>query len=174
MRKIYLEVARLNLVNGDTVKIELLNSVGNPLTTNSAYSFSQDITIDSDVLELELLENTLIDSYSFYKLSISADIYFNFKLPHNDNNIPHELTSLLTIGCVKGVINMSQDVKKLDDDFVKKLEFYFTGENSHFTPTQREIVEIYEYYANNIIENNGLTIDVAEAIDMALSKTGAL
>lgn len=171
MRSVVLDIAKLGLVVGDEIGIELVNSLGQSHTTDDGYSFSLSVVLDSTTFTVELLENSLILSDTHYKLTLPSSIYFNFKLDENIDNTPHDLYSLLQIGCVKSVVYTHRDPLELNAEFVEKLNLYFTGENPHFSIPQQDIVDLYEYYAD-VVKDSTSTIDIIRKIDELLAQLG--
>jgi len=166
MRNITLVIEKLGLTVGDEIGIKLVNSVGSILLSNSGYMLDKKIILSSETFEIEVLENEHIDSLSSYQITLPNTLSFTFKVPVSHSNTPHDILSLLRLGCIKGIIDTKY--KTLDDDFIKKLEIYFTGENPYFTNTQREIFELYTYYANEVIDTTS-TIDVMQIMDEYLT-----
>lgn len=166
MRKISLDASLLNLNSGDVINVELVDSVGNQCYAKNGFTIKEDFTISDSILELELLENIYVGKISSYKLTLATSLTFYFSVPYRVEEISHDFISLLQISCVKGIIN--QESKELDDDFVKKLNLYFTGKNPHFSATQKEVVMMYEYYADKV-KDTPATVDVMEMMDSYLS-----
>jgi hypothetical protein len=167
MRKVVLNIAKLGLVAGNVIKIQLVNSVGAVTISPMGYSFDSSFTLSSALFEVDLLENEAIPTLSSYKITLPNTLSFTFNVPFSYNYTePHDLVSLLNIGCVHGLID--QDTKTLDEDFVSKINLYFTGENPHFSEVQKNIMKLYEYYANEVIDTT-YTIDVIELMDAYLS-----
>ena len=162
MRKVQLTVSKFSLIVGDTMSIQLVDTVGNKLISPRGYLFDETITVSSDIVEIELLENDHIHGISNYKLMLPSGLNFNFKVPVSDTTVPHELTSLLSIGCVYGVIDI--DGGRLDDRFVEKLDLFFSGENPHFSDAQKDVVRLYTYYADSV-HGGTSTIDVMRMMD---------
>lgn len=172
MREVTLTIAKLGLIVGNVIKIQLINSIGNPCMLSSGYSLNTDITLSSEILTLELLENEHNNNdIAIYQIILPTAIKFNFSVPYSFENTPHDLLSLLQLGCYENIINKYDN--KLDDKFVQKLENYFIGENPHFTKTELNIVRLYEYYANEVIDTTS-TIDILKMMDAYIATiTGA-
>lgn len=167
MRKVVLTISKLGLAIGDIVNIKLVDSVGRVYVSPFGYQKDENITIASSVLEIDLLENDLIPNITSYKITLPNALNFTFRVTSSTGTLEsHDLISLFNIGCVHGVIDTFSHT--LDADFVEKLNHYFTGENPHFTAAQKDIVALYEYYANEIIDTT-ITIDVIEMMDTYLS-----
>jgi hypothetical protein len=75
------------------------------------------------------------------------------------------MLSLCRLGCTKGIINQNG----LDDRFIKKLDMYFLGEIPRFSESQKAVVELYKYFADNFY-NTTITIDVMQLMDEHLTK----
>jgi len=163
MRKVVLNISKLGLVIGNIVNIKLIDSVGNIYVSPSGYAKDLNITLSADLLEIDLLENELIPYLTNYKITLPNALHFNFKVPLSHKALveSHDLLSLLSLGCVYGIID--QGSNSLDAGFIEKLNLYFTGENPHFSATQKDVVRLYEYYADEVIATN-YTIDVIELI----------
>ena len=166
MRRVTLVIKKLGLVVGDTIDIKLINSVGGLLLSNSGYMLDKEVTLSSELFYFYFLENEHIDSLSSYQITLPSSLIFTFKVPVSNTNIPHDILSLLRLGCTKGIIDTTS--KTLDIDFVKKLDIYFTGGNPYFTSTQRDVVALYDYYADEVIDTNS-TIDVMQMMDEYLA-----
>lgn len=167
MRKVTLSIANLHLNVGDTIKITLINSIGNNCIANNGFAMDSSFILDSDIFEVELLENEKVGQISSYELILPSTLKLVFMVPYNRyQNTPHELLSLCRLGCIKGIIDTTN--KKLDSDFIRKLDDHFLGKNSHFTPTQKAIFELYVYYADNVIDSLS-TIDVMQLMDEYLA-----
>lgn len=169
MREIVLDIAKLGLNVADEINITLVDSVGNKYITDDGYSLDKNYVISNPIFKTLLYENDLISSDTHYKLSIPSSLTFNFKLNKDIENISHDLYYLLKMGCVKSIFDTSSPTLQLDKKFVENLNRYFTGEIPHFTSTQQAVVDMYEYYANEIIDTQR-TIDVLKLIDNLLSQ----
>jgi hypothetical protein len=64
-------------------------------------------------------------------------------------------------GCIEEEIN---------DEFILKLEKYFTGENPYFSPKEEMMMKMYVYYADNVHGETNRTIDKAKQIDNLLGE----
>lgn len=166
MRKVAFPIAKLNVIIGDKITIKLVDSVGKDAVSTFGYSCNKEITVANAIEEIELLENEFIPFLTNYKLILASELEFTFRVPSSTETTSHDLISLLNIGCVYGIIDIYE--RRLDDKFVEKLNLYFTGENPHFTPPQKDVVALYEYYANEVI-NTTYTIDVIQMMDEYLS-----
>jgi len=162
MRTVTLDISKLGLVVGDAIKVQLVNSIGKLLLSSSGYMLDSTTITTANIFEISLLENEYIDSISNYKIILPSTISFTFKVPVSQENNPHDLLSLMRIGNTKDIIN--EDTKSLDSEFVKKLDLYFSGENPHFNKTQKNVVELYSYYADNVLKTTS-TIDVMQLMD---------
>lgn len=171
MREVTLTIAKLGLIVGDVIKLQLINSVGAPCMSSDGYSLDLDITLTSDTFSITIHENEHINMLTFYKLTLPSGMKFNFSVPYSFENIAHDLLSLLQLGCYEGIINKSNNT--LDERFVQKLDNYFTGENAHFSKTELDVVRLYEYYASEVISTSS-TVDVFKMMDEYLATiTGA-
>ena len=164
MRKVTLIISELNLNINDTIHLSLVDSMGNLCIANNGFMIDEDITITSDLFEIDLLESELVGRDSSYELKLQSSLKFQFKVPQNENDISHELLSLCRLGCTKGIISES----KLDSEFIKKLDLYFLGETPRFTPSQKAVVELYEYYADKVFLTLS-TIDIMQLMDTHLA-----
>lgn len=166
MREVTLDIAKLGLIVGDAIKLQLVNSVGNVCMASSGYFLDTAITLSSTIFTIELLENEFVNMRSSYKLTLSNGISFNFNVPYSAQNSPHDLLSLLQLGCYEGIIDKAKN--SLDENFVQKLDLYFSGENPHFSKTELDVVRLYEYYANEVIDTTS-TIDIMQMMDEYLA-----
>lgn len=173
MRTVSANISKLGLNINDTIKVQLLNSIGKPCLSNDGYFYHKDIVITSDTLKLTLKENDTISSKSFYKITTNNGVEFSFELLSSafDTNPTHDLISLLKIGCFENIVYLKNNEKLLNSTFLKKLELYFTGENPHFTNTEKALVDLYEYYADEVIETDS-TIDIIQMMDEYLGTLG--
>ena len=168
MRDVTLDISLIGLVVGDIVKLQLVDSMGNAYL-RGGYSIDESITLDTNTFTKNLLENEALGALTHYKLTLASGVYYNFTLPANTSNKAHDLYPLLKFGCVDSVMNAG----KLDKNFLKKLDVYFSGGDAHFNVRQHDVVTLYEYYANNIIGTSSTsTIDIMEKMDIYLSKVG--
>ena len=167
MRKVALAIAKLGITVGDKIIIKLVDSVGKDAVSNFGYTCNKEITTANAIEEIELLENEFIPHITNYKLILTSGLEFTFIVPYStETQTPHDLISLLSIGCVYGIIDTN--ARKLDNKFLEKINLYFTGENPHFTDAQKDVINLYEYYANEVI-NTTYTIDVIQMMDEYLS-----
>lgn len=167
MRKVALAIAKLGINVGNKITIKLVDSVGKNTTSTFGYTCNQEITVANAIEEIELLENEFIPHLTNYKIILQSGLEFTFTVPYStENPTPHDLISLLSIGCVYGIIDTNE--RRLDDKFVEKINLYFTGENPHFTDAQKDVMNLYEYYANEVIDTT-YTIDVIQMMDEYLS-----
>ncbi len=166
MRTVTLNISKLGLVVGDVVKIQLINSVGRLLLSTSGYMHDSSTTLTSETFEVSLLENEHIDVISNYKIILPNSLYFIFQVPVSFENTPHDMLSLMRLGCVNGILDTH--TKTLDAGFIEKLDLYFAGENPHFTKAQTDVVSLYAYYADEIFYTTS-TIDIMQMMDSYLS-----
>lgn len=166
MRTVTLDISKFGLIVGDTIKLQLINSVGGICASKSGYTLDATIVLDSTTFEIELLESEYIDMISFYQITLPNTLKFNFTVPSSFENTPHDLLSLLQLACYKGIINIEEN--KLEESFVEKLDLFFTGENPHFTNTQKDVVNLYIYYADKVIDTTS-TIDIMQMMDEYLA-----
>lgn len=166
MREVTLDIAKLGLIVGNAIKIKLINSVGGACMSSSGYFLDTTIILTTPTLTIELLENKYIDMLTFYQLTIPNGLKFNFSVPFSLEGTPHDLMSLLQLGCYEGIID--QTTSTLAENFIAKLDLYFSGENPHFTKTELDVVRLYEYYANEVIDTTS-TIDVMQMMDEYLA-----
>lgn len=168
MRNISLDISKLGLVVGNVIDLQLINSVGNVMSSNAGYALDESITLDSDIFIYALQESDSINHISFYRLTLPNLLSFTFTLPSSTTDKPHDLFSLLSIGCFKGIIEIYRETSKLQDKFIEKLEIYFSGKNPHFSSAESDLVELYEYYGNEIIKTQN-TIDIVRSMDEYLA-----
>ncbi len=168
MRTVATDISKLGLNVGDTLKIQLLNSVGKPFMTRDGYMLDEEIILSEQILSKELRENDTISSKSFYKITLPNKFTFSFTVKSSDILIPLDLIGIMRVGCFDGIVDASNNTKKLSDDFIRKLNLYFTGENPFFTNTEKSLVDLYEYYADEIIGTDS-TIDIVQMMDEYLA-----
>jgi len=167
MRKVSFNITKLGLVIGNTINVKLIDSVGKPTMSTFGYVCDQNITLSSTTQEIELLENEYMAHQTRYKITLPNSLNFTFVVPvSNDTTAPHDLLSLLNIGCIYGIIDVRE--RRLADDFVEKLELYFTGENPHFSESQKAVVQLYEYFADDVF-GTPATIDIMQMMDEYLA-----
>jgi len=168
LRDVALDISLIGLNVGDGVTLTLVDSMGNQYTRSSdGYTINETITLDSPLFTKELLENEALEALTHYKLTLESGIYYNFELHLSDSSKePHDLYPLLSFGCIASILN--KYTQKLENDFVKKLDIYFSGGEPHFNVRQQDVVTLYEYYANSVIDTN-YTIDIIRIIDEYLS-----
>ena len=168
MRDVTLDISLIGLNVSDTITLMLVDSMGQQYTRASdGYTVNESITLDSPLFTKTLLENEALEALTHYKITIASGIYYNFELHLSDSSsAAHDLYPLLSFGCVNSIIN--KYTQKLDNDFVKKLGVYFSGGEAHFNVQQQDVVTLYEYYADNVIDTN-YTIDVIRLMDEYLS-----
>lgn len=166
MREVTLTIAKLGLIVGNTIEIKLVNSIGNPLISASGYFLNKKIVLSSEIFEISLLENEHIDTISNYKLTLPNNTSFTFKVPMSNETVPHEMLSLMRIGCVKEIFD--EDLNCISLAFQEKLEQFFLGNKNVLTKEQQDIEKLYEYYADSVIDTES-TIDVMKMMDNCLS-----
>lgn len=168
MRKIFAEANQLNLQDGDTVTIKLLNKIGQELTIthkNQIISFNKIITIKNNTLEIELYENDLIYIDSFYEINIKG-INFRFKI--NSGCCSHELTSLLQLGSNDGVAYIYNDKLVFEKDFINKIDLKLSNKEPYFSKNQERVYSFLIFYADFVKTKNNLTIDLISYLDKHL------
>ena len=170
MRSVTTTIAKLGLNIGDTITVQLINSVGKACMTTDGYIYDETIELDSDTLTLLLRENDTILGKSLYKITLPNDFSFSFTVPTatDTDNKPLDLIGILKVGCFENIITIYGDTTVLASGFIEKLDLYFTGENPHFTPTEKSLVDLYVYYADEVIDTDS-TIDVVEMMDKHLA-----
>lgn len=170
VRTVIAPISKLGLNLNDTITVALISSVGKPLLTNDGYFYSENIEILSDTLTLNLRENDTIENISEYRLTTPKEFSFSFRVPSSPvlDDTPHDLISLLNIGCYKEIIEIYENKATLHPKFLSKLDIFFTGENPYFTDQEKSLVDLYEYYADNVISMDS-TIDVVRMMDEHLA-----
>jgi len=169
LRDVTLDISLIGLNVGDAITLTLVDSMGQEYT-RSAHAINETITLNSTLFTKSLLENKAIKACTHYKLTLESGIYYNFELHLSDSSTAaHDLYPLLYFGCVASIIN--KNTQKLDDDFVKKIDVYFAGGEAHFNERQQDVVTLYEYYADNVIDKN-YTIDIIRLIDKYIATIG--
>lgn len=173
MRKIFADASAFGLTDGETVTITLLNKVGQELTTtyqNKLISFKENITISNEKLEVELYENDKLPITSFYELLVKG-VKFRFQLNSSEDNLIHELTSLLQLGSNDGIAYLHNDELVFEDDFIKKFELKLTNQEPYFSENQERVFNFFVFYADYVHKIKG-TIDLSKSLDKHLSKIG--
>ncbi len=169
MRKIFADSLAFGLNNGDTVNITLFNKIGQELTTtyqNKLINFNKEITIENNKLEVELYENDKILVSSYYELLINK-IKFRFQLNSNENNLSHELTSLIQLGSNDGISYFDNEKLIFEDEFIKKIELKLTNQEPYFSENQERVYDFFIFYAN-YFHGSGKTIDLEKYLDQYL------
>ncbi|MDQ7067750.1 MAG: hypothetical protein Q9M40_07145 [Sulfurimonas sp.] len=174
MRTVTLTIAKLGLSIENTITLQLVDSLGNVIIDNTGYFLDETIVLDTDIFQIELKENNYINILSTYKLTLPNGLNFNFKVHTSFANTPHDLISLLQIACYAGIVEIkNEDEISLSASFVEKLNIYFTGENPYFTNTEKDLVNLYEYYADEIKYTTS-TIDIVRLMDEYLATLGVI
>ena len=171
MRMVSLQIAKLGLSVGDVIKIQLVDSVGNIMVSSTGYALDAEITLDDEIFLYNLQDNDAVNRLSHYRLTLPNLLTFTFTVPYSYENTNHDLLSLLNIGCFHGIIIKIGNTIELDKIFLEKLDLYFTGENPHFSPAQKDLVTLYEYYADEVLETT-TTIDIMQLMDNYLATLG--
>lgn len=169
MRKIFTDANAFGLSNGDIITITLLNKVGQELTTtykNQLISYKKSIEIINNKLEVELYENDILPNDSYYEIVIK-DIKFKFKICSNNQNTPHELTSLLQLGSNDEVAYISNGNLVFENDFIEKIELKFTNKEPYFTENQERVFNFLIFYAD-YVHDKETTIDIEKLLDQQL------
>ena len=173
MRKIFADVSAFGLNNGDTVTITLFNKIGQELTTtyqNRLITFKETIEITNNKLEIELFENDKLPITSYYELNVKG-VKFRFQLNSSEDNLIHELTSLLQLGSNDGIAYLHNDELVFEDDFIKKFELKLTNQEPYFSENQERVFNFFVFYADYVHKIKG-TIDLSKSLDKHLSKIG--
>lgn len=169
MRKIFANASAFGLADGETVTITLLNKVGQELTTtyqNKLISFKENITISNEKLEVELYENDKLPITSFYEL-LAKGVKFRFQLNSSEDNLIHELTSLLQLGSNDGIAYLHNDELVFEDDFIKKFELKLTNQEPYFSENQERVFNFFVFYAD-YFHGSERTIDLEKYLDQYL------
>lgn len=167
MRAVTLTIAKLGLSIGNTINIKLVNVVGKELST-------QDFVLSTATFSTSFSENDTMAFQTYYKLTIPNGLSFNFSIPTLSSNEAHDLYSLLKISYYKGIIKIYDDDSiELDTRFITKLNLYFTGKNPHFTLVEQNIIYLYKYYADEVLDTIS-TIDIMMKIDEYLAKISTI
>ena len=168
MRDIALDISLIGLNVGDALTLTLVDSMGNQYThASDGYTIKETITLDTPLFTKTLLENEALDALTHYKITLESGIYYNFELHLSDSSTkPHDLYPLLSFGCIASILN--KYTQKLEPDFLQKLDIYFSGGEPHFNVRQQDVVTLYEYYADNVLDTN-YTIDIIRVMDEYLS-----
>lgn len=174
MRKVITSsIYDLGIGLSETIKIKLVDIAGNDIRTiydNKLISFSKDITIESELFEIELYENDKIKDFTRYVLS-AGGVNFRFRVPSLKENIPHELSSLIQLAGNDSVCTILNDEAIFEEEFLEKIELEFTNKEPYFTQNQRKIYDLYVFYSSFYTEAL-ITLDIAKALDKKLSTIG--
>lgn len=167
MRNVLLAISKFGLSVGNSVTIQLVDRLGNIYVSPRGFSINQSFTLADSTLSVALEESENILQETHYKLILPSGAEFTFRVPFSEENTPHDMAALMQIGCVDDVLDRYTGV--LCDEMLEKLDLYFLGKNPRFSATQRDVVKLYEYYADEVIDTQA-TIDVTEMIDIYLSQ----
>ena len=173
MRKIFADTSAFGLNNGDKVTITLFNKVGQELTTtyqNRLITFKETIEITNNKLEIELFENDKLPITSYYELNVKG-VKFRFQLNSSEDNLVHELISLIQLGSNDGIAYIYNDELVFEDDFIKKIELRLTNQEPYFTENQERVFNFLIFYAD-YVHGTERTIDLEKSLDKNLSKIG--
>ncbi len=173
MRKIFADVSAFGLNNGDTVTITLFNKIGQELTTtyqNRLITFKETIEITNNKLEIELFENDKLPITSYYELNVKG-VKFRFQLNSSEDNLIHELISLIQLGSNDGIAYIYNDELVFEDDFIKKIELRLINQEPYFTENQERVFNFFVFYAD-YVHGTERTIDLEKSLDIQLSKIG--
>jgi len=167
LRKVIIKLSDFELEKSDRITIKLLNILGKELRANykgQMVSLKAELEAKDDLLELELYENDLIKQNSFYELCIK-DIKFRFRISSCEDNTPHEITSLISLGGGNDTICfIYNDDYMFEDDFIKKFELKLLRKEAYFTQNQKRVFDFYVLFAD-VVKNKGQTIDICEKLD---------
>jgi len=166
MRTVTMDITKLGLTIGDTITIRLVNIMGGMLVDTSGYLLDSTITTTTTTFSIELLENEFIETDSIYKIILPSSLSFTFKVPFSQENIPHDMLALMRLGCTENIIN--EETRNLESGFVEKLDIYFAGNHPRFSKKQEDVVALYMYYADAILDTSS-TIDIMKMMDEYLS-----
>jgi len=169
MRKVVLDITKLNLSIGDTIKISLVDIVGN-VVYNALFS-EKEFVLGTQLFECTLPENKTFRQKTYYKLT-AANNSFNFTVNERINAEPLDMFALLSLGCYENIISEDADGIKFDDAFLKKIDAHFNNEDAHFTRIEKNFITLYEYYYAQEIFQSGRTIDALELLDRYISSQG--
>jgi len=168
LRDVTLDISLIGLSVGDTITLMLMDSVGNKYS--DANAIDETITLNSSLFTKTLPENESFKALTHYKITLESGIYYNFELHLSDSSTkPHDLYPLLSFGCIASILN--KYTQKLENEFVNKLDIYFSGGVPHFNIHQQDVVTLYEYYADSVIDKD-YTIDIIRLMDEYLSTIG--
>jgi len=168
LRDVTIDISLIGLNVGDEITLMLVDSMGNQyVRASDGYTVNENIILNSSLFKKTLLENEALEALTHYKITLTSGIYYNFELHLSDSSTAsHDIYPLISFGCIDSIIN--KYTQKLDNDFVKKLDVYFSGGEAHFNVQQQDVVTLYEYYADNVIGTD-YTIDVIRLMDEYLS-----
>ena len=171
MRKVVLDIDKLGLSVGDTISISLVDKMGNIATQEHYYN--KNFIIQTQLFECELFENGLLHNETFYRLTLPTNEQFNFRVHASEDSTPLDMFALFSLSCYDSIIRRENEkLVVVDAAFVTELEKYFIGESYHFTPLQRNLVNLYENYYAQEIRPTTRTIDAVELLDRYLSQKG--
>ena len=173
MRKIFADASAFGLNNGDTVTITLFYKIGQERTTtyqNRLITFKETIEITNNKLEIELFENDKLPITSYYELNVKG-VKFRFQLNFSEDNLTHELISLIQLGSNDGIAYIYNDELVFENDFIKKIELRLTNQEPYFTENQERVFNFFVFYAD-YVHGTERTIDLEKSLDIQLSKIG--
>ncbi len=167
MRTVQTAISNLGLVQSNVIKLKLLDLIGREFSfveDGKLIKYNQDITIDSDILELELWENENSKSKTFYQLTIN-NINYNFTVPKGDG--VHDLMALFQLGNNDEVSYILRDVLYFEEDFIEKIKLFFNKKEPNFTENQQRAFNQFVYYADEVYGSNR-KFDFIEKLDQYL------
>lgn len=171
MRTVATDISNFGLVIGDTVTLQLIDSVGNVCVPPFTYTLDETITLTTDTFSKALTENALIPMTTYYRLTLPDESQYIFTVPRSPDGTDtvYDLSALVRIGCFKDVINHSTGA--IDDRFLERFEDYLTGGPSDFDGVEMNVVGLYTFYADNVF-GTGRTADAMQKLDEYLGGLG--
>mgnify|MGYP000087122582 CR=1 FL=1 len=117
-------------------------------------------------LEIELFENDKLPITSYYELNVKG-VKFRFQLNSSEDNLVHELISLIQLGSNDGIAYIHNDELVFENDFIKKIELRLTNQEPYFTENQERVFNFFVFYAD-YVHGTERTIDLIKKLDKRL------
>jgi hypothetical protein len=168
MRTVASDIANMGLTIGDSVTLQLVDSVGNVCNAPVGGKIDETIVLESSELSFRLMENMLIPMATHYRLTVPDGIRFLFSVPksHDNEETVHDLEALMRVGCLNGTIDA--DSGEIDESFLERFENYLLGNQADFSMAEMDVVGLYFYYAD-VVQGTGRTIDIIKKLDANLA-----
>jgi hypothetical protein len=168
MRTVASNIEDMGLEIGQSVTLQLVDSVGN--VCNTPVGGMKDVTVEisGESITFDLVESDFIPMATHYRMTVPDGTKFLFRVPRSLDNeeTAHDLEALMRSGCVESVVDITEGT--VSDSMLERFDDWLDGAPPDFSAAEMDMIGLYVYYAD-IVQLTTRTIDTMQKFDAFLA-----